>query len=120
MGSSQCISDSSRANYLISPANYLISPYLDMKLVCVWMLVTMLLPSTQGLPWYQGNGLGDCAPGKCPPTNEVSPITCSSDLTMYFNNGYPTVCGEGEQCDPEAADAGEGNPCKGGDGYTQY
>merc|ERR1712233_120470 len=42
-------------------------------------------------PWYQGDGLPDCAPGKCPRTAEISPIKCSSDLTMYFNNGYPTV-----------------------------
>ena len=33
----------------------------------------------------------DCAPGKCPRTAEISPIVCSSDLAMFFNNGYPTV-----------------------------
>ena len=37
------------------------------------------------------DGLPDCAPGKCPRTAEISPIQCSSDPAMYFNNGYPTV-----------------------------
>merc|ERR1712215_420505 len=63
-------------------------------------------------PWYQGNGLADCAPGKCPPTAEISPVKCSSDPTMYFNNGYPTNCAEGEECDEAAAAEGAGNPCR--------
>jgi len=54
-------------------------------------------------------------------TAETSPIKCSSDLTMYFNNGYPTNCPEGEECDAAAADAGEGNPCRPavGEGYER-
>jgi len=63
-------------------------------------------------PWYQGGGLADCAPGKCPPTAEISPVQCSSDPAMYFNNGYPTNCAEGEECDEAAAAEGAGNPCK--------
>ena len=39
----------------------------------------------------RSDGLPDCAPGKCPRTAEISPIKCSSDLAMFFNNGYPTV-----------------------------
>merc|ERR1712098_68874 len=62
-------------------------------------------------PWYQGDGLADCAPGKCPPTAEVSPIQCSSDPLLYFNNGYPTKCDKGFVCDEEKAAAGAGNPC---------
>merc|ERR1712037_1001618 len=52
------------------------------------------------------------APGKCPRTAEISPIKCSSDLAMFFNNGYPTNCAEGEESDAAAADAAEGNPCR--------
>merc|ERR1711997_1335033 len=63
-------------------------------------------------PWYQGSGLPDCAPGLCPPTAEVSPIVCSSDPAMFFNNGYPTLCAEGFTCSTTAAEAGEGNPCR--------
>merc|ERR1712037_616921 len=73
-------------------------------------------------PWYQGAGLPDCAPGKCPRTAEVSPIKCSSDLAMFFNNGYPMNCAEGEECGAAAADAAEGNPCRpvaGGEGYER-
>merc|ERR1712083_538593 len=54
-------------------------------------------------PWYQGNGLADCAPGKCPPTAEISPVKCSGD---------PTNCAEGEECDEAAAAEGAGNPCR--------
>ena len=64
---------------------------------------------------FNGNvpgGLPDCAPGKCPATAEISPIKCSSDPAMFFNNGYPMVCAEGFTCDAAAADAGEGNPCR--------
>merc|ERR1711868_247855 len=67
-------------------------------------------------PWYQGDGLPDCAPGKCPKTAEVSPIVCSSDPTMFFNNGYPTLCAEGFTFNSAAADAGEGNPCRADEG----
>merc|ERR1711884_254447 len=63
-------------------------------------------------PWYQGSGLPDCAPGKCPKTAEISPIKCSSDPVLFFNNGYPMLCQEGFTCDTAAADAGEGNPCR--------
>merc|ERR1712107_795546 len=73
-------------------------------------------------PWYQGDGLPDCAPGKCPRTAEISPIQCSSDPAMYFNNGYPTNCVEGEACDEAAAAAAEGNPCRpvaGEEGYER-
>merc|ERR1712227_451694 len=73
-------------------------------------------------PWYQGSGLPDCAPGKCPKTAEISPIKCSSDPTLFFNNGYPMLCQEGFSCDSAAADAGEGNPCRadeGGEGYEK-
>ena len=41
--------------------------------------------------FFLTDGLPDCAPGKCPRTAEISPIVCSSDLAMFFNNGYPTV-----------------------------
>merc|ERR1712209_353583 len=69
-----------------------------------------------------GDGLPDCAPGKCPRTAEISPIQCSSDPAMYFNNGYPTNCAEGEACDEAAAAAAEGNPCRpvaGEEGYER-
>merc|ERR1712001_346724 len=83
-------------------------------------LALVLVPA-MSKPWYQGDGLPDCAPGKCPKTAEVSPIKCSSDLAMFFNNGYPTLCQEGFTCDAAAADAGEGNPCRAaeeeGEGY---
>merc|ERR1712126_176927 len=85
-------------------------------------LLAAVMVMAQAKPWYQGDGLPDCAPGKCPRTAEISPIKCSSDLTMYFNNGYPTTCAEGEECDAAAADAAEGNPCRpaaGGDGYER-
>ena len=39
-------------------------------------------------------------------------MQCSSDPAMFFNNGYPTLCGEGTECDTAAAEAGEGNPCR--------
>merc|ERR1712142_1090405 len=67
-------------------------------------------------PWYQGSGLPDCAPGLCPFTAEISPIKCSSDPVLFFNNGYPTLCAEGFTCDQAAADAGEGNPCRAAEG----
>merc|ERR1712066_1009315 len=56
-------------------------------------LALVLVPA-MSKPWYQGDGLPDCAPGKCPRTAEISPIKCSSDLAMFFNNGYPTNCAE--------------------------
>ena len=31
---------------------------------------------------------------------------------MFFNNGFPTNCIEGEECDEAAAAEGAGNPCK--------
>merc|ERR1712087_896060 len=88
--------------------------------VTIFLLVT-LTTLALSKPWYQGDGLPDCAPGKCPKTAEVSPIKFSSDLAMFFNNGYPTLCQEGFTCDAAAADAGEGNPCRAaeeeGEGY---
>ena len=45
----------------------------------------------------------DCAPGKCPKTAEDSPIKCSSDLTMYFKNGYRTKCADGFECSVDGA-----------------
>merc|ERR1711971_1277746 len=84
-------------------------------------LALVLVPA-MSKPWYQGDGLPDCVPGKCPRTAEISPIVCSSDLAMFFNNGYPTNCAEGEECDAAAADAAEGNPCRpaaGGEGYER-
>merc|ERR1711936_385462 len=84
--------------------------------------LALILVPAMSKPWYQGDGLPDCAPGKCPRTAEISPIKCSSDLTMYFNNGSPTNCAEGEECDAAAADAAEGNPCRpaaGGEGYER-
>merc|ERR1711953_581123 len=75
-------------------------------------LVVSLATLAMSKPWYQGDGLPDCAPGKCPRTAEISPIKCSSGLAMFFNNGYPTNCAEGEECDAAAADAAEGNPCR--------
>jgi len=74
-----------------------------------FLLVVMMMSTTSG---YQGDGLADCAPGKCPPQAEVSPIWCSSDLTMFFNNGFPTNCGPDEECNAEAADGAAGNPCR--------
>merc|ERR1711953_917949 len=82
-------------------------------------LALILVPSFSK-PWYQGSGLPDCAPGKCPRTAEVSPIKCSSDPTMFFNNGYPMVCAEGFTCDQEAADAGSGNPCRASEDAEGY
>merc|ERR1712001_325713 len=78
------------------------------KFLVVVSLVGLALSKT----WYQGSGLPDCAPGKCPATAEISPIKCSSDPAMFFNNGYPMVCAEGFTCDAAAADAGEGTPCR--------
>merc|ERR1711864_2496 len=93
---------------------------------CVlFLLVTLvvLLTPGQALPWIQSDGLADCAPGKCPKTAEISPIVCSdTDPTFFFQNGYPLACIEGEECDPEVADSGAGNPCRpaeGGDGYSK-
>merc|ERR1711915_40187 len=84
-------------------------------------LLAAVMVMAQAKPWYQGDGLPDGAPGKCPKTAEVSPIKCSSDPAMFFNNGYPTLCAEGFTCDASAADAGEGNPCRAaeeeGEGY---
>ena len=87
------------------------SLYLKLISVKIFLLVT-LATLVLSKPWYQGDGLPDCAPGKCPKTAEVSPIKCSSDPAMFFNNGYPTLCAEGFTCDAAAADAGEGNPCR--------
>jgi len=85
-----------------------------MNSLVMLVIVSMLLVSTHSAPkpWYQGDGLPDCAPGKCPKTAEISPIKCSADPSMYFNNGYPTLCAEGFACDAAAADAGEGDPCR--------
>ena len=65
-------------------------------------------------------GLPDCAPGKCPKTAEISPIKCSSDPVLFFNNGYPMLCQEGFTCDSGAADAGEGNPCRAAEDGAGY
>merc|ERR1711934_190996 len=82
--------------------------------------LALILAPAMSKSWYQGDGLPDCAPGKCPRTAEVSPIKCSSDLAMFFNNGYPTNCAEGEEC---AAAAADGNPCRpaagGEEGYEK-
>merc|ERR1739838_358935 len=85
-----------------------------MNSLVLLLSLSLLLATTHSaaMPWYQGDGLPDCAPGKCPKTAEVSPIKCSADPTMYFNNGYPTVCAEGFECDAAAADAAEGDPCR--------
>merc|ERR1712126_562262 len=82
--------------------------------LCAISALSLILTTHLALakPWYQGDGLPSCAPGKCPKTAEISPIKCSSDLSMYFNNGYPTLCAEGEECDPAEADAANGNPCR--------
>ena len=102
----------------------------DNQCVAVSLFVLLTVASLAlSKPWYQGgksqpsqsvvrsdpsspDGLPDCAPGLCPPTAEVSPIVCSSDPAMFFNNGYPTLCAEGFTCDTAAAEAGEGNPCR--------
>merc|ERR1712080_168060 len=52
-------------------------------------VIALLLCRGEAKPWYQGAGLADCAPGKCPPTAEVSPVQCSSDPVLFFNNGFP-------------------------------
>merc|ERR1712179_653626 len=99
-----------------------LSGNMKLEIVLVSVLVVALVPVIEGLPWYQGDGLADCAPGKCAPTAEVSPIQCSSDPILFFNNGFPTLCAEGEACDEDAAAAGEGNPCRaagGEDGYSR-
>ena len=70
--------------------------------------------------FYPAGGLPDCAPGKCPRTAEISPIKCSSDPVLFFNNGYPMLCQEGFTCDAAAADAGEGNPCKASEDGAGY
>merc|ERR1712193_255014 len=85
------------------------------KTVTIFLLVS-LTTLALSKPWYQGDGLPDCAPGKCPKTAEISPIKCSSDPTLFFNNGYPMLCQEGFSCDVAAADAGEGNPCRADEG----
>jgi len=95
---------------------------MKLEVALVSVLVLVLIPSIQGLPWYQGDGLETCAPGKCKATAEVSPIKCSSDLAMFFNNGAPTNCAEGFACDEAAAAAAEGNPCRlveEDDGYSR-
>merc|ERR1712236_146164 len=91
----------------------------SMKYLMITLLTVMILLNSSNAapkPWYQGDGLPDCAPGLCPATAEISPVKCSSDPTMYFNNGYPTVCAEGFECDAAAADAGEGDPCRPAEG----
>merc|ERR1712080_402111 len=61
----------------------------SLPLLSLALLLTLAtMGSTIPNPWYQGDGLPDCAPGKCPKTAEISPIICSSDPGMYFNNGY--------------------------------
>jgi len=95
---------------------------MKVELALASVLVLVLVSSIQGLPWYQGDGLADCAPGKCKPTAEISPIQCSSDPSMFFNNGAPTNCAEGFTCDEAAAAAAEGNPCRlaeEDDGYSR-
>ena len=72
------------------------------------------------VPFYLTGGLPDCAPGKCPKTAEISPIKCSSDPVLFFNNGYPMLCQEGFTCDTAAADAGEGNPCRAAEDGAGY
>merc|ERR1711892_727579 len=84
----------------------------DMKVTITLIMISTLVMLSTAKPWYQGDGLGGCAPGKCPQTAEISPIRCSSDLKLYFNNGFPTRCGEGEECDSAEADAANGNPCR--------
>merc|ERR1712215_413496 len=87
----------------------------SMKYLMITLLAVMILLNSSNAapkPWYQGDGLPDCAPGLCPATAEISPVKCSSDPTMYFNNGYPTNCAEGEECDEAAAAEGAGNPCR--------
>merc|ERR1711892_7404 len=85
----------------------------NMCLVLLFAMSLLLAPvHSAPKPWYQGGGLGDCAPGKCPATAEVSPVQCSSDPALFFNNGYPTNCAEGEECDEATAAEGAGNPCK--------
>merc|ERR1711936_335857 len=88
------------------------SPSAVMNNTALLLVLVTLTSLAVSLPWYQGAGLPDCAPGLCPPTAEVSPIVCSSDPVMFFNNGYPTLCAEGFTCDTAAAEAGEGNPCR--------
>merc|ERR1712212_968109 len=85
----------------------------NMKYLMITLLAVMILLNSSTAapkPWYQGDGLPDCAPGLCPATAEISPVKCSSDPTMYFNNGYPTVCAEGFEWEAAAAEAGEGDP----------
>ena len=76
------------------------------------MVSSDMFPRTVWIHTDCSDGLPDCAPGKCPATAEISPVQCSSDPAMFFNNGYPTLCGEGTECDTAAAEAGEGNPCR--------
>merc|ERR1711935_662923 len=42
------------------------------------LLVCLVINVSESKPWYQGDGLADCAPGLCPKTAEISPIKCSS------------------------------------------
>merc|ERR1711983_330714 len=84
------------------------------------VLSALLVVSVFSKPWYQGSGLPDCAPGLCPYTAEISPIKCSSDPVLFFNNGYPMLCQEGFTCDTAAADAGEGNPCRAAEDGAGY
>merc|ERR1711935_864034 len=86
--------------------------YMMKSTLSSFMLALFFIGLVTPAPWYQGDGLTDCAPGKCPPTAEVSPIKCSSDLKMFFNNGFPTNCPEGLECDAGIADAASGNPCR--------
>ena len=82
-----------------------------LKTAPIYVKVSNLNPS---------GGLPDCAPGKCPKTAEISPIKCSSDPVLFFNNGYPMLCQEGFTCDAAAADAGEGNPCRAAEDGAGY
>merc|ERR1711918_32407 len=51
-------------------------------------LALVLVPA-MSKPWYQGDGLPDCAPGKCPRTAEISPIKCSSDSPCSLTTDTP-------------------------------
>merc|ERR1711862_49448 len=53
------------------------------------LILACLIIAAFSKPWYQGSGLPDCAPGKCPKTAEVSPIKCSSDPVMFSTMDTP-------------------------------
>ena len=91
---------------------------IDPLLYCVHYITKHIQIHTHS-NFFEG-GLPDCAPGKCPKTAEISPIKCSSDPVLFFNNGYPMLCQEGFTCDTAAADAGEGNPCRASEDGAGY